>query len=105
MCSSPYNQEDIWRQYAAHSPLQKGSKEETFAALAADIQKYTADAAQLTKEIAEPDEDVSIWREEGHQSNSFQKAMGNMHVLYASNFTLKEKPSRKWMNPTAMVHR
>ena len=44
-------------------------------------------------------------REEGHQSNSFQKAMGNMHVLYASNFTIKEKPSRRWMNPTARSRR
>ena len=44
------------------APLQKGCKEETFAALAADIQKYTADAAQLTKEIAELDEDISIWQ-------------------------------------------
>ena len=35
------------------APLQKGRKEETFAALAADIQKYTADAAWLTKEIAD----------------------------------------------------
>merc|ERR1719163_210284 len=29
--------------------------------LKADIQKYTADAAQLTKEIAGLDEDISIW--------------------------------------------
>merc|ERR1712013_421552 len=29
--------------------------------LKADIQKYTADAALLTKEIAELDEDISIW--------------------------------------------
>merc|ERR1719478_1315769 len=29
--------------------------------LKADIQKYTADAARLTKEIAELDEDISIW--------------------------------------------
>merc|ERR1739848_525593 len=29
--------------------------------MGADIQKYTADAAQLTKEIAELDEDISIW--------------------------------------------
>merc|ERR1712118_108315 len=29
--------------------------------LKADIQKYAADAAQLTKEIAELDEDISIW--------------------------------------------
>ena len=44
------------------APLQKGCKEGTFAALAADIQKYTADAAQLTKAIAELDEDISIWQ-------------------------------------------
>ena len=47
---------------AVGAPLQKGCKEETFAALAADIQRYTADAAQLTKEIAELDEDISIWQ-------------------------------------------
>merc|ERR550537_1418073 len=29
--------------------------------LKADIQKYTADAAQLTKEIAGHDEDISVW--------------------------------------------
>merc|ERR1719305_1862733 len=29
--------------------------------LKADIQKYTADAARLTKEIAELDEDITIW--------------------------------------------
>ena len=29
--------------------------------LKADIQKYTAKAAKLTKEIAELDEDISIW--------------------------------------------
>merc|ERR1719213_1290563 len=34
---------------------------ETIAILKADIQKYTADAAQLTKETAELDEDISIW--------------------------------------------
>jgi len=35
--------------------------EETISVLKADIQKYTADAALLTKEIAELDEDISIW--------------------------------------------
>merc|ERR1719214_141704 len=35
--------------------------EEAIATLKADIQKYAADAAQLTKEIAELDEDISIW--------------------------------------------
>ena len=30
-------------------------------------------------------------REERHQSNSFQKAMGNMHVLYSSDFTMVER--------------
>merc|ERR1719326_2463503 len=35
--------------------------EERVATLKADIQKYTADAALLTKEIAELDEDISIW--------------------------------------------
>merc|ERR1719327_1146933 len=30
--------------------------------LKADIQKYTADAALLTKEIAELDEDITIWK-------------------------------------------
>merc|ERR1740117_488442 len=35
---------------------------ETIATLKADIQKYTVDAATLTKEIAGLDEDVSIWQ-------------------------------------------
>jgi len=35
--------------------------EETIATLKADIQKYAADSALLTKEIAGLDEDVSIW--------------------------------------------
>merc|ERR1719293_552147 len=35
--------------------------EETIGVLKADIQKYTADASLLTKEIAELDEDISIW--------------------------------------------
>merc|ERR1719214_76466 len=30
--------------------------------LKADIQKYTAKAAKLTKEIAEHDEDISVWQ-------------------------------------------
>merc|ERR1719331_1516794 len=36
--------------------------EEKIEVLKADIQKYTADAALLTKEIAELDEDISIWK-------------------------------------------
>merc|ERR1719224_75575 len=36
--------------------------EETIEVLKADIQKYTADAALLTKEIAALDEDISIWK-------------------------------------------
>jgi len=35
--------------------------EETIAVLKADIQKYIADAALLTKEIAELDEDITVW--------------------------------------------
>merc|ERR1719188_2971188 len=35
--------------------------EETIGVLKADIQKFTANAARLTKEIAELDEDISIW--------------------------------------------
>jgi len=35
--------------------------EETIAILKADIQEYTATAAQLTKEIAAHDEDISVW--------------------------------------------
>merc|ERR1719428_1653171 len=35
--------------------------EEKIEILKADIQKYTADAAQLTKEIAGLDEDISVW--------------------------------------------
>merc|ERR1719230_2131557 len=35
--------------------------EEKIEVLKADIQKYTADASQLTKEIAGLDEDISVW--------------------------------------------
>jgi hypothetical protein len=35
--------------------------------LKADIQKYTADAALLTKEIAELDEDITIWKGAEHE--------------------------------------
>merc|ERR1719265_2468969 len=35
--------------------------EETIATLTADIEKYTAHAAKLTKEIAAHDEDISVW--------------------------------------------
>jgi cell division septum initiation protein DivIVA len=35
--------------------------EETISILKADIQEYTATAAQLTKEIAAHDEDISVW--------------------------------------------
>jgi len=34
---------------------------EMIASLKADIQKYTADAAKMTKEIAQHDEDISVW--------------------------------------------
>merc|ERR1719421_1190981 len=33
--------------------------------LKADIQKYAADAARLTKEIAEHEEDISVWTGDG----------------------------------------
>merc|ERR1719287_102615 len=35
--------------------------EEQIEVLKADIQKYAADAAQLTKEIAGHDEDIAVW--------------------------------------------
>jgi peptidoglycan hydrolase CwlO-like protein len=35
--------------------------EETIGVLKADIQKFSANAARLTKEIAGLDEDISIW--------------------------------------------
>merc|ERR1719324_139306 len=37
------------------------SAEEMIEVLKADIQKYTADAARLTKEIAGHDEDIAVW--------------------------------------------
>merc|ERR1719464_1237803 len=36
--------------------------EETIEVLKADIEKYLADAARLTKEIAGHDEDISVWK-------------------------------------------
>merc|ERR1719335_1399179 len=58
-------------QYAAYKQFCDDTSAEKKAAIAkademimklqADIEKYTADAAQLAKEIAEHDEDISVW--------------------------------------------
>merc|ERR1719443_2210212 len=58
-------------QFAAYKQFCDDTKTETERAIAeanemieklkADIQKYTADAAQLAKEIAEHEEDISVW--------------------------------------------
>merc|ERR1719161_2967930 len=58
--------------------------EETIAILKADIQKYTADAAQLTKEIAELDEDISIW-------NGDIKAATNVREIEKSDYDATHK--------------
>merc|ERR1711934_1351810 len=58
--------------------------EETIAVLKADIQKYTADAARLTKEIAELDEDISIW-------NGDIKAATNVREIEKADYDAMHK--------------
>lgn len=53
-----------YKQFCDDTTVEKraiAEAEETIGVLKADIQKYTADAAQLGKDIAGLDEDVSIW--------------------------------------------
>merc|ERR1719327_2472166 len=52
--------------------------------LKADIQKYTADAALLTKEIAELDEDISIW-------NGDIKAATNVREIEKTDYDATHK--------------
>jgi DNA repair exonuclease SbcCD ATPase subunit len=58
--------------------------EEQIGTLKADIQKYTSDAAQLTKEIAELDEDVSVW-------NGDIKAATNVREIEKSDYDALHK--------------
>merc|ERR1719499_2443546 len=54
-----------YKQFCDYTSVEKkraiAEANEMIDVLKADIQKYTADAALLTKEIAELDEDISIW--------------------------------------------
>merc|ERR1719395_258828 len=52
--------------------------------LKADIQKYAADAAQLTKEIAGLDEDISVW-------NGDKKAATNVREIEKSDYDTLHK--------------
>merc|ERR1711959_532794 len=52
--------------------------------LKADIQKYAADAARLTKEIAELDEDISIW-------NGDIKAATNVREIEKADYDATHK--------------
>merc|ERR1719444_473645 len=58
--------------------------DERIGVLKADIQKYTADAAQLTKEIAELDEDISIW-------NGDIKAATNVREIEKADYDAMHK--------------
>merc|ERR1719387_2994275 len=58
--------------------------EETIGVLKADIQKYAADAARLTKEIAELDEDISIW-------NGDIKAATNVREIEKADYDATHK--------------
>merc|ERR1719201_2754208 len=58
--------------------------EEAIATLKADIQKYTADTALLTKEIAGLDEDVSIW-------NGDIKAATNVREIEKTDYDATHK--------------
>merc|ERR1719230_842696 len=57
---------------------------ETIEILQADIQKYTADAATLTKEIAEHQEDISVWKGDA-------KAATNVRSIEKSDFDALHK--------------
>merc|ERR1719456_1306930 len=52
--------------------------------LKADIQKYTADAARLTKEIAEHDEDIATW-------NGDMKAATNVREIEKADYDATHK--------------
>merc|ERR1712083_623485 len=58
--------------------------DERIGVLKADIQKYTADAALLTKEIAELDEDISIW-------NGDIKAATNVREIEKADYDAMHK--------------
>merc|ERR1719169_186102 len=58
--------------------------EETIGTLKADIQKYTADATLLTKEIAGLDEDISIW-------NGDIKAATNVRKIEKTDYDATNK--------------
>merc|ERR1719201_2722167 len=58
--------------------------EEAIATLKADIQKYAADSALLTKEIAGLDEDVSIW-------NGDIKAATNVREIEKTDYDAMHK--------------
>jgi len=54
-----------YKQFCDDTTVEKkraiATAEETIEVLEADIEKYTADSARLTKEIAGHDEDISVW--------------------------------------------
>lgn len=60
-----------------------------------DIQKYTEDSAQLTKEIAGRDEDVSVWTG-GHKAatkaRGIEKDCGNLHKYYSESVDALKRP-------------
>merc|ERR1719512_425949 len=58
--------------------------EETIEVLTADIEKYTADAALLTKEIAGHDEDISVW-------NGDEKAATKVRSLEKADYDAMHK--------------
>merc|ERR1719454_2463737 len=58
--------------------------EEKIAVLKADIQKFTANAARLTKEIAGLDEDISIW-------NGDIKAATNVREIEKTDYDATHK--------------
>merc|ERR1719387_1781781 len=61
-----------------------GEANEKIEVLKADIQKYAADAARLTKEIAELDEDISIW-------NGDIKAATNVREIEKADYDATHK--------------
>mmetsp|Transcript_92272 Transcript_92272/g.266309 ORF Transcript_92272/g.266309 Transcript_92272/m.266309 type:complete len:673 (-) Transcript_92272:81-2099(-) len=58
--------------------------EEAIEVLKADIQKYTSDAAELTKEIAEHDADIATW-------NGDKKAATNVRAIEKADYEVMHK--------------
>ena len=58
--------------------------------LKADIEKYTATAAKLSKEIAEHEEDISVWNGDIKAATKVREINFNKMALFGAEDTVKE---------------